>query len=785
MSFVRAGRPQQHSKGKACPKKTAAPRREWVSTVSDLSVHKLSPAELSHRHEIHKSSNKAAAQWELKEKALKRRFTHAGSPAILDKASLSIIREVFSDQLLLQDVLARSDRALAVVKDLFGDAPRRQTGHPSVTVAPNCYSDSDLPVLQRPDPPTHLSLLSQSMMDQEALNEREASEEDAHLSDSSEHHVIRRANVQKMKAQSLGRVIQQKKVHSPNHHHRNRDNTPVTPCTSGRAPDQAALNATVAVQRVRSKQSQSAEEKEETSVLVSQVLNPELPLSNSGRISSRTSRTRKCVSQSSELDGSSVGSLGGDQSSLGLLQSMLGRVEADLDSLSPDGAPAPAQSPNQHRTQGLTGFSVALVSTLGRLVHLIKQRTEEAHGEAEERRRLEEALKEQWGLIDALTAETMTLREEAAALRAGFQQRTAELEQKLDSVVLVMGGLGLLGERMSVPQDSDVGAAGCQSAPVAERVPEQTQVCVSPAVLLSPPRQGDNCLQIPVTHPLPVHQSPVDILRSWEDLQSNSSASSLNRLPSASSLSLSSDPLRSQLCPKVMLADIAQLSRENELIRAQLSQAQGLRSGDGGALNSSSERRWSSPSSTGRVTPESTGERRMCGSSSTGRVTPESSGERRMCGSSSTGRRSQHNQASGEEQATQQAASPNTSSANSVEQRLLELNRQRAAARVRLLELIEQQKQSVSPRASPSVSPSASPSVSPSVSPIPPSAFSPNAAAGEGSSEVSLVLPELELQSYGDGGVERRFGGETSVGETQVEQQREREGWFALSAHVR
>lgn len=30
--------------------------------------------------------------------------------------------------MLLQDVLTRSDRALAVVKDLFGDAPRRQMG---------------------------------------------------------------------------------------------------------------------------------------------------------------------------------------------------------------------------------------------------------------------------------------------------------------------------------------------------------------------------------------------------------------------------------------------------------------------------------------------------------------------------------------------------------------------------------------------------------------------------------------------------------------------------------
>lgn len=87
----------------------------------------------------------------------------------------------------------------------------------------------------------------------------------------------------------------------------------------------------------------------------------------------RTSRARKCISQGSELDGFSVASLSGDQSSLGLLQSMLGQVESDLDALCSETAPTSAQSPKWHRTQGLTGFSVDLVSTLGRLVHLLKQ----------------------------------------------------------------------------------------------------------------------------------------------------------------------------------------------------------------------------------------------------------------------------------------------------------------------------------------------------------------------------------------------------------------------------
>lgn len=772
MSFVRAGRPQQRIKGKrpVRPKKAAAPKRDWVSTVNDLSVHKLSPAELSHRHEIHKSHNKAAAQWELREKALQRRFRHTGSPAPLDHASLSIIREVFSDQLLLQDVLARSDRAMAVVKDLFGDAPRRQTGHPSVTMAPNCDSDSGLPVLQRPDPPTQLSLLSQSMMDQQALNELDTSEEDNSdegtcPTGSSDYHVIQRANLRKMKAHSQGRVIQRKKGHRPNSDQADKDNVPVTPCTSGRAPDQTALNATVAVQRVQSRQSQLEENKEEPSVLVSQVLNPELPLNQSGRIGCRTSRNRKCVSQSSELDGSSVASLSGDQSSLGLLQAMLGQVEADLNSMSPDAVPTSAQNQKPHRTQGLTGFSLALVSTLGRVVQLLKQREEEVQEGAQERRRLKEELIEQRGLVDALTTETLTLREEATALQAGLQQRTAELEQKLDTVLLVMGGL--LENHIDPPQDSDVKASVCQSAPAAERDPERLQASVSPAVLLSPPRQRDNWQQSPVTHPVLLRQEllPVDILHSCEDVHSHSSASSLTSLPltslpSTSSLSLTSDLLCSHLSPEAMLAEIAQLGRQNDLIRAQLSQAKGLGSGVGGSLDGSNKQRRSS-------------------SSSTGRVTPQSVGERRTSVSSSTGRRSCRVQAAEREQLTNQTTSPNTLHVSSVEHRLLELNRQSAAAGDRLLELIEQQKRSVSAKASPSGSP------------IPPSAFSPHTTAGGGSPE---LLPAKQLLSQTDGGERRSAGSqvsshclgeETRDGKTQMEKQREREGWFALSTHVR
>ncbi|KAM4718279.1 spindle and centriole-associated protein 1 isoform 2-T3 [Anableps anableps] len=703
--FVRGGHPQQQAKGKRLvrPRKAAAPRKDWVSTVNDLSVHKLTPAELSHRHEIHKSHNKAAAQWELRENALKRRLRHAGSPAPLDQTSLSIMREVFSDQLLLQDVLTRSDRAMAVVKDLFGDAPRRQTGHPSVTVAPNCDSDSELPVLQRPDPPTHLSLLSQSMMDQEALNEVEISnmdhrDEDTYESCSSEGRVIRRTNKRKIKAQS--RVVQ--KGHHLRSHLGNKENIPVTPIRSGRAPDPTALNATIAVQRVRSKQRPSDQHKEDTSVLVSQVLNPELPLSQSGRIRKHTERTRKCVSQTLELEGSTVASLRGDQSTLGLLQDMLGQVKTDLDTMSSDTAPESTGSPEQHRRQGLTGFSVALVSTIGRLVHLLRKREAEAQKEAEERRRLQEELKEQRGLIDALTAETMTLREEVATLQAGLQQRTVELEQKLDPVVLLMGELGIVGEQTNPPKDTNEEVSQsyvCHSAAGAEKPRGKTQARVSPAVLLSPPRQSDNWQQSPGAHLLRVqrHHSPSDVQLSCEDVQPHVSTSQPLYLPS----------------PTAMLAEIAELRRQNDLIKAQLSQGKSLGSGVTGSPDGSNEQSKSSPVGIGRVTPQSAGERRMSGSSSSSR--------------------GQHLQSPEGMASASQASS---SSTPSVEQRLLELNRQSAAARSRLLELIEEQKQNASVR------------VSSSVSPIPPSALSPNTPAGGPSSEETVLLPEKKPQSH-------------------------------------
>ncbi|KAJ8010735.1 hypothetical protein DPEC_G00078250 [Dallia pectoralis] len=736
MSFVRSCR-SQHGQGKRSAvrsKKASSAKREWVSTVHDLSVHKATPEELNHRHDLHRSHNQAVARWELKEKAMRRKTTNRllGSPAALDPRSINIIREVFSGQYHLQDVLARSDRAMAVVKDLFGDAPRRQTGFPSVTMAPDCGSDCDLPVLQKPEAPTQLSLLSQSLMDPQALNELDDWEEES-VPSTSNMDASYRVNTRKMNTRSLtrGGTLQ-----SNCNHQGPAVSPPQTPCASGGTEEQAALNATVKVQRFRSKQPLS--EPEDCSTLVSQVLNPDLPLTRSGRKRRPPKATRGRCTHSS-LDRSALSSLSGNHSSLGLLQGLLDQVEVELEG---QGSEEASRAPVEGNTQGFTGFSVALVATVVRLARRLRQITEESQGEARERKRLEEEVKEQRVLIDALTAETLALREESV-LQAGLQQRAGVLEERLNTVVLALGGLGVL----HVEGDDELRKT-CSIAtdhPVTSGNLEQPGL--SPAVLLSPPRQRDNR---PHSHTsgrsLSLHHTHAS-QGSRDNLHPLSPAPSLFNLPHPDCPPPSvpnSDPAPVLREPSqdAMLSQIAELTCQNALIRAQLGQFHPASPPPESGVRKSQ--------SSSRGSPRDGTEKRAS-------TTHKADGERGAWPCE-------------EEQETQQpVVSPGC-----VEQRLLELNRQSAAARSRLLELIEQQKQS-----------SVSFSVSPSVSPIPPP-------SGGLSSESSLLLPERDLSPLGSRGSRRsagritpeNFGGQSKESRTLVDTLKG-EGWFALSTHVK
>ncbi|XP_077480895.1 spindle and centriole-associated protein 1 [Stigmatopora argus] len=481
------------------PKKTVPiHKNEWVSTISDLSVHKLTPAEVSYRRESRKSHNKVVAQWEMREKALRERFRHTGGSP-LDKDSQRIIREVFSEKLLLQDILARSDKTLAAVNELFGDPQGRHIGQPSVTMAPN----SDSPIFRGSTEP---SPCSDSFSGQQALTEPE----DEYYSASDEEPAVGRPFQSKMKM-LVGRSPRQRGRHAVNE------------CTPARAPLQTALNASTVVQRLRSRHDRSEKADEESFLLLSQVLNPDISPRQTGN--GHSSRSRKQGGKTAHFsDSSSVASSHGQKSSLGLMQSMLAQVERELDSLSPQTSTQGRRQP----TEGLTGFSLALVSILARLVGTIKERQHDVETAIEERRKLEETLREQRGLIDALTAETMTLREETSFLQAELKQRTAQMERKLDSAVSAMA------THINQRQGTHV------IATVQQPVLEQPPVSIIPTIQVSSLGQGDVWRTIPEpeqsSNKLQAHNSSSNFM---SQISPDSELAELRRLKDAISAQLS------------------------------------------------------------------------------------------------------------------------------------------------------------------------------------------------------------------------------------------------------
>lgn len=170
MSFYRLG----HNRRKKAPSKK---RPTWDDTVNDLTVLRATPEEVLMRKEAHKSKNHLSVKLEkLRQEKEKSKMSEMSGA---DAQQLVIMKEVLYDQQQLDKVLAKTDRMMSVVKDLFGDDPKRFLGFPNVTTAPNAEKDSSNCassfMASVPDIYTQTEKLSDSIMDQSALNDMDSS----------------------------------------------------------------------------------------------------------------------------------------------------------------------------------------------------------------------------------------------------------------------------------------------------------------------------------------------------------------------------------------------------------------------------------------------------------------------------------------------------------------------------------------------------------------------------------------------------------------------------------
>ncbi|XP_075293659.1 spindle and centriole-associated protein 1 isoform X4 [Opisthocomus hoazin] len=744
MSVLRGPRPRGGRKGPRRP----AVKRDWDSTVQDLTVHRATPEEILHRHEIHKSKNKALAHLELQEKVLKRKGKTQKQLAAdsVEKRKLALMREILSDHYHLQDVLERPDQVMAVAKGLFGDAPRTRTGFPNVTMAPNCDLESSQgPIVQKCGLPAQLSVLSESAMDSQALNEVE--EEALSICQSEDGHHNSLNFKSSINSDRLLRLLREENslVNSPLWAEKDmrkitlsqESNVPLTPTAVSSSLDQSALNATNVVKRIHSKlQNEDKEETVDSTYTVRQVLNPSSRKQK--QIAAKMKRKQTAQNSSRQRrDDSSDNSIPinlqrDNKSSLDVLNRMIHEVEHELEEYE---RCTGREVQKTERKEGLTGFTLSLVNALCRLMRYLKESEMQLREKEVIRQQHEEMLNEHRELLDALTAEILLVREENVTMQKQLQQYMTVTEEQLASLTQAFKGLPLVESRREQspnhfgiaskgPANSQVGTAILQSPENAER--EACKERSSPSSQRTQSTAKENCL---ISQRQPVPLADKDLESSYKKI-SLSCPSDTRQNGTAEELFQNGD----------LLGQIAELTRQNSLIKAQLSKFRGFSEDTSDCLHQPDPIQNANPS------PDS------------------SQGQTRLMVS------------------------------KSLEERIAELNRQSAEARDKLLQLIDQQKLAAADMVPRMTSPVLPPSLNYTENARRTIEVSiPVASATDSSKEDSVSPASMSSVRRSVGDSSKPCSPLSATSESvkltpvsqrpKVEKQKE-EGWFALSMHI-
>ncbi|KAM7128598.1 spindle and centriole-associated protein 1 isoform 3-T3 [Ciconia maguari] len=747
MSLLRGPRPR--GAGRKGPRKppAAAVRRDWDSTVRDLTVHRATPEDILRRHEIHKSKNKALAHLELQEKALKRKWKKQKQLAAdsLEKRKLTLMREVVNEV---------EEEALSICQSEDGH-------HDSPNFKSSINSDRLLRLLREEN-----SLVNSQLWAEKDVRKTTLSQE---------------------------------------------PNVPLTPTTVSPSLDRSALNATSVVERIHSRlQNEDEEETVDYTYIVRQVLNPNSRKQKQIAAKMKRKQTAQ-NSARQRRDDSPASSIPIDlqrdnKSSLDVLNRMIREVEHELEEYE---RCTGREAQKTERSEGLTGFTLSLVNALCRLMRYLKESEMQLREKEVMRQQHEEMLNEHRELIDALTAEILLVREENITMQKKLQQYMMVTDEQLISLTQAFKGLPLVEPRREQSPNhvgtASKGAVNSQEKPDLSYSEPRTDAgnrenmlkfpqeelpfkfpprpgasggagsgrslpahIFQPAVLLSPPRQTSSQELSPLQNVLTaISQSPENTQR--EPCKERSSPSSLRTestteenclisqrqpIPPSEkdlgsscekiSLSCPGDARKKSTAEELfqngdLLGQIAELTRQNSLIKAQLSKF----------------RDFSEDTSDCLYQPDPI---RNANSS------PDSQGQTHLMVS------------------------------KSLEERIAELNRQSTEARDKLLQLIDQQKLAVADMAPPMMSPVLPPSLNYTENARRTIEVSiPMAVAMDSSKEDSVSPASMTSirRSVGDSSKPRSPLSATSESakltpvsqRPKVEKPKE-EGWFALSMHI-
>ncbi|XP_061175391.1 spindle and centriole-associated protein 1-like isoform X1 [Saccostrea echinata] len=416
MSFVRVKK--SHPAGLPRKQKVHRKKPAWDDTIQDLTALKATPEEIEQRKASHRSKNALAARLEKHKKANAAKQNLSISTA--EARQLAVMKEVLYDQQQLHDVLSKSDKMMAVVKDIFGDDPRRFTGFPNVTSAPNAENSgrSGTIVANLPDIKTRMETLSESMMDQSALNDFPDTESD--------------------EEEEMEPIMYQPKI-DLNRFQRfleaeEKNNTLST--ISGQAHlshmDQGPIQST----RIQDTQSLQTTQNDECHTPPKQhnesieiLRSPKSAMNDTQKIK----KTKRRVEPEATQHNSTF--------NLNELKKVLVQLENEIGDLETQTGRRPRAE--QPRQDTFSGYTMSLVDSVTKLSRYLKESEMRLKAEALLREQLMQDVKQLTSLIDALTSDIIHTQEEFNTMRTEYSKYRQETSQEIRALKVSLVNAGL------------------------------------------------------------------------------------------------------------------------------------------------------------------------------------------------------------------------------------------------------------------------------------------------------------------------------------------------------
>lgn len=471
MSFVRVRR--SNSAGIPRKQKTHKKKPAWDDTIQDLTTLKATAEEIEQRKAAHRSKNALAARLEKisKEKAKKQDLSISNAEA----RQLAVMKEVLYDQQQLHDVLSKSDRMMAVVKDLFGDDPRRFTGFPNVTSAPNAENNgrSRSIVANLPDVKTRMETLSESMMDQSALNDLPETDSD---SEEEMEPIMYQPKIDLNRFQRFLEAEEKNNTLSTISGQAHLSHMDQGPIQSTRIQDTQSLQTT------RDDVCTTPPKKHNQSIEM--LRSPKSAMNDTQKIKKTKSRVEPDTTQHNSTF------------NLNELKKVLVQLENEIGDLETQTGRRPRAE--QPRQESFSGYTMSLVDSVTKLSRYLKDCEIRLKTEALLREQLTEDVKQLTSLIDALTSDIIQTQEEYNTLKSEYRKYREETGQEIKALKVSLMNAGLY-----IPIEPE--PPQMETTPPRGRMPAQSLLAQGMAI-----QNNSQNSQQPMAA-LPQHLNPTDM----------------------------------------------------------------------------------------------------------------------------------------------------------------------------------------------------------------------------------------------------------------------------------